>query len=84
MHGKIVWNNEELFGCEYLRIRSTNEKFIVHSTVIYVDNSNAHNLNYNVELDEHWLTKKFSIVVRMKRLRYMNKSFLFTNGAIVQ
>ncbi|GAA0458332.1 putative glycolipid-binding domain-containing protein [Alkalibacillus silvisoli] len=63
MTGKVVWNNEELYGCEYLRIRSTNENIIVHSTVIYVDNSNAHNLNYNVELDEHWLTKKFNIDV---------------------
>ncbi|MDQ0352322.1 hypothetical protein J2R98_002166 [Alkalibacillus filiformis] len=63
MDGKVVWNNEELYGYEYLKLGSTPEKLVVQSTVFYVDNSYAHYLNYNVELNEHWLTKKFSINV---------------------
>ncbi|MBM7603057.1 hypothetical protein JOC75_001027 [Metabacillus crassostreae] len=62
---KVVWNNEELYGCEHLKLESTTENLVVQSTVIYVDEkkTTAYNLNYTVELDEHWLTKKFNIIV---------------------
>ncbi|MCT2536424.1 putative glycolipid-binding domain-containing protein [Aquibacillus koreensis] len=65
MDVKVVWNNEELYGCEYLNLGSTTENLVVQSTVIYVDekNSDAHKLNYIVELNKHWLTKKCSINV---------------------
>ncbi|SES79191.1 hypothetical protein SAMN05216389_102193 [Oceanobacillus limi] len=65
MGKKVVWNNDELFGCEYLTLKRTTENLVVQSTVIYVDEKtdNAHNLDYNVELDKHWLTKKLSINV---------------------
>ncbi|UFU00140.1 putative glycolipid-binding domain-containing protein [Radiobacillus kanasensis] len=65
MDVKVVWNNKELYGCEYLKLGRTTETLFVQSTVIYVGEgrTNAYNLNYNVELDEHWLTKKFSINV---------------------
>ncbi|MEA3319554.1 MAG: putative glycolipid-binding domain-containing protein [Bacillota bacterium] len=61
----VVWKNEELNGCEYLKIEKKAENLVVQSTVIYVDEkkTNAHTLNYYVELDEHWLTKRFSINV---------------------
>ncbi|MFC4557279.1 putative glycolipid-binding domain-containing protein [Virgibacillus kekensis] len=62
---KVVWNNEELYGCEYLKVGRTTEKLFAKGTVIYVDEpkANAHNVNYNIELDEHWLTRKLSIMV---------------------
>lgn len=48
-----VWNNEELYGCEYRTIRSTNELYFVQSTVIYIDDTtgNVHNVDYGIELD---------------------------------
>jgi hypothetical protein len=62
---KVVWRNEEIYGCEYLKIEDKTESLVVQSTVIYVDEkkTNAHNLTYYVELDEHWLTKRVSINV---------------------
>ncbi|WP_273127801.1 putative glycolipid-binding domain-containing protein [Bacillus weihaiensis] len=62
---KVVWHNEELYGCEYLKLENKSENLVIQSTVIYVDEkkTNAHNLNYYVELDEHWRTKRFSINV---------------------
>lgn len=74
---KVVWNNEELYGCEYLTMRSTNEKYVVQSTVIYIEdtNENAHTVDYSVELDEHWITKRVSINVDDN-----NTLDLYTNG----
>ena len=65
MDVKVVWNNKELYGSEYLKIERTNKQFLVQSALIFVDErkTNAHNVNYSVELDEQWLTKKVSINV---------------------
>jgi uncharacterized protein len=63
---KVVWNNDELFGSEYLKIGKTAEnKLIAQGTVIYIDamKVDAHNVKYNIELVDNWVTRKFSIMV---------------------
>lgn len=39
----VVWNNEELYGCEYLTMRRTHENIFVQSTVMYIDKTNKTN-----------------------------------------
>src|SRR5699024_11001536 len=63
---KVVWSNEEQFGSEYLELVSKGGNVTTaEGTIIFIDGDkpNAHNVNYTVELDEHWITKKLSIVV---------------------
>ena len=63
---KVIWSNEEQFGCEYLKLVSKNGNLTTaQGTIIFIDGekSDAHNINYTVELDEHWITKRLNIVV---------------------
>lgn len=65
MNHKIVWKNEEQFGCEHLSIIKEEKNFLAKGTIIYVegDESNAHIVEYKVELDANWFTKKLTIIV---------------------
>ncbi|MFD2046558.1 putative glycolipid-binding domain-containing protein [Ornithinibacillus salinisoli] len=66
MDFKVVWDNEELYGCEYLKIGETVENsLLAQGTVIYVDKekAEAYNTSYTIELDKQWRTRKFSIMV---------------------
>ena len=65
MFTKVVWNNEEQYGCEYLSISEPNEELVVHSTIINVaeETADAHSVNYQVNLDENWITKKVKLNV---------------------
>ena len=44
LNQKVVWENEEQFGCEYLSIIKEEKNFSAKGTIIYVegDESNAH------------------------------------------
>ncbi|MFJ8090698.1 putative glycolipid-binding domain-containing protein [Lysinibacillus sp. NPDC095746] len=65
MNQKVVWENEERFGCEHLSIIKEEENFSARGTIIYVegDESNAHIVEYKVDLDANWFTKKLTIMV---------------------
>ncbi|WP_053073898.1 putative glycolipid-binding domain-containing protein [Bacillus sp. LL01] len=65
MFTKVVWNNEEQYGCEYLSMLEANEKLLVHSTIIYVavETADAHLVNYQVDLDSKWITRKVKLNV---------------------
>jgi len=63
---KAVWENEEQFGCEYLAlVNKDGNTTTAKGTVIYIEGNQsiAHNVNYTIELDANWVTKKLSIVV---------------------
>lgn len=70
MFTKVVWNSEEQYGCEYLSILEANEKLVVHSTIIYVaeETDDAHLVNYQVNLDSNWITKKVKLNVNQRAL----------------
>lgn len=70
MFTKVVWNSEEQYGCEYLSILEANEKLVVHSTIIYVaeETDDAHLVNYQVNLDSNWITKKVMLNVNQRAL----------------
>ena len=60
-----------------MKIKNNTDNLVVQSAIIYVDEkkTNAHNLTYYVELDEHWLNKRISINVDE-----INSFELHTNG----
>ena len=61
---KAVWKNEERFGCEFLMLESKENNIIVKSTIIYEeDQSNFYKVNYTIELDVNWVTKKVNIKI---------------------
>ncbi len=70
MFTKIVWNNEEQYGCEYLSILEANEKLLVHSTIIQAAEgvADANLVNYQVDLDANWITKKVKLNVDQQAL----------------
>ncbi len=65
LNQKVVWQNEEQFGCEHLSIFKEEKNFSAKGTIIYVegDQSNAHIVEYKVDLDSKWFTKKLTIIV---------------------
>ncbi|AVR00607.1 hypothetical protein OBCHQ24_16865 [Oceanobacillus iheyensis] len=65
MNLKVIWENMELYGCEYLKLGSTKGECLVESTVIYMNEreTDAFNVNYRIELNETWLTKNVCINV---------------------
>ncbi|MED3803563.1 putative glycolipid-binding domain-containing protein [Lysinibacillus xylanilyticus] len=65
MNQKLVWKNEEQFGCEYFNITKEEKNFSAKGTIIYVegDESNAHIVEYKDDLDTNWFTEKLSIIV---------------------
>lgn len=63
---KVVWNNEEQYGCEYLKIVETdNNTLKAEGTVIFVEEEvpAVHEVEYSVELEKNWITRKVSILV---------------------
>ncbi|MGD6834842.1 putative glycolipid-binding domain-containing protein [Sutcliffiella halmapala] len=63
---KVVWKNEEKYGCEYFIIVETdNNTLLAEGTVIYVEEEvpTAHEVEYSIELDKNWITRKLSILV---------------------
>lgn len=65
MNIKAVWKNEEQLGYEYLKLVSKGNNIVAQGTVIFEEEeqSDAHIVNYAIELNEHWITKKISILV---------------------
>lgn len=61
---EIVWENKEKFGCEYLKLTIKNTAILIESTVIYLEDDSPIQIDYWVELDRSWKTKKVSIKVR--------------------
>jgi uncharacterized protein len=62
---KAVWKNEEQFGVEYLMLLCGGIKITAKGTIIYEDegHSDAHIVNYKIELDGNWVTKKLTLEV---------------------
>ncbi|MGE8001767.1 putative glycolipid-binding domain-containing protein [Lysinibacillus sp. NPDC093190] len=65
LNQKVVWKNEEQFGCEHFSINKEEKYYSAKGTIIYVeeDESNAHIVEYKVDLDSNWFTKKLTIIV---------------------
>ncbi|WP_416150314.1 putative glycolipid-binding domain-containing protein [Salipaludibacillus sp. HK11] len=66
MNLKAVWKNEEQFGCEYLALETKDgNTMTAQGRVIYIEANQpiAHNVDYTIELDANWITKKLSIKV---------------------
>lgn len=62
---KLIWKNEEQFGCEHFSLRKEDTRFLAKGTIIYVeeDKTDAHIVEYQVNLDLNWITKELKIVI---------------------
>ncbi|WP_194840912.1 putative glycolipid-binding domain-containing protein [Filobacillus milosensis] len=58
---KIVWENLEGFGYEFLKLSKENDEFIARGTIITSEQNNPYNVNYIVHLDQTWNTKKLML-----------------------
>lgn len=58
---EMVWENKEMFGCEYLKIFMKETTICIESTVIYVESGSPVKIDYQIELDSSWKTKKVVI-----------------------
>ncbi|WP_261753298.1 putative glycolipid-binding domain-containing protein [Tenuibacillus multivorans] len=56
-----MWENIEQFGCEHFILKYTEKEMIAKGTIISLENHNPHIVNYQVHLDQSWITKKLEI-----------------------
>ncbi len=65
LNQKVIWKNEEQFGCEHFNMIVEEKSYSAKGTIIYVDGrtSNAHIVEYKIDLDANWFTKKLRIVM---------------------
>ncbi|WP_019416150.1 putative glycolipid-binding domain-containing protein [Paenisporosarcina sp. TG20] len=58
---EVVWENKETFGCECLKTFTIENMIHVVSTVIYMNQNAPIQVDYQIELDSSWNTKRLSI-----------------------
>lgn len=58
---RVMWENIETFGCEYLKISSENNDQKVESTILMMDEV-PHKVMYTLYL-ENWVTRKVEMIV---------------------
>ncbi|WP_160847724.1 putative glycolipid-binding domain-containing protein [Pontibacillus yanchengensis] len=57
MSQRIIWQNKETAGCEYVHIIEDDESIIAKGTVLFVEKGQPYQVNYEIEVDQHWITK---------------------------
>lgn len=65
MLAEIVWENLESFGCEFARISQRSSAIHVESTVIFFNGNSPVQIDYFIDTDNLWATKK--VLVQTKK-----------------
>ena len=54
----VVWENNEFFGTEYMKLSFMDNKIDIDSTIISIENNIPYKVNYNISLDTNWVVKQ--------------------------
>ncbi|HET7521948.1 MAG TPA: putative glycolipid-binding domain-containing protein, partial [Bacillales bacterium] len=74
LYREVLWDNKENFGCEYLKINASRGDIFAEGTVIYLEHGEPCKVDYAIQLDAGWRTKKLNVKLNDKQLR------LYSNG----
>lgn len=59
---KFIWENQQDYGCELLKLTSSEDGVTAKGTVINQGNQGSYVITYQIDLDRHWSTKRLHIV----------------------
>jgi len=74
LSSEIVWENKEALGCEYLRLFFEKNTIHVESTVIYLEPSSPVQIDYQIDLDSSWRTKRLNIKNRRGEILHLTST----------
>lgn len=61
MKKTVVWENNKIFGSEYIELNFSKDSIEVSSIVISIENNIPNKVNYIISLDPNWVVKRLHL-----------------------